>query len=75
MKNDISKFGGSQGVGQEIVKIIETNKLARWKSFNPKTGEYELQFPDGVIKIHQSKIAKFFTSEEELDFFRSEKTD
>jgi hypothetical protein len=72
-KNVIPMFGGSQGVGQEIIKIIETNKLVRWKSFNPKTREYEVQSPDGVIKIHESKTTKEFTSQEELDFRRSEK--
>lgn len=65
-------FGGSQGVGQEIIKIIETDKLVRWKSFNPTTREYEVQSPDGMIKIHESKITKKFTSQEELNFLRSE---
>ena len=69
----IPMFDGSQGVGQEIIKIIETNKLVRWKSFNPQTREYEVRSPDGVIKIHESKITKEFTSQEELDFRRSEK--
>jgi hypothetical protein len=68
----ILKFGGDQGVGQEIIKIIETKKLVRWKSFNPTTREYEVQSPDGVIKIHERKTTKKFTSQEELDFLRSE---
>jgi hypothetical protein len=73
MKNNkIPMFGGSQGVGQEIIKIIETNKLVRWKSFSPTTREYEVQLPSGIIKIHESKITKTFTSQEELDFCRSE---
>jgi hypothetical protein len=71
--NKILKFGGDQGVGQEIIKIIETSKLVRWKSFNPTTREYEVQSADSVIKIHESKITKKFTSQEELDFLRSEK--
>ncbi len=73
MKHDkILKIGGDQGVGQEIIKIIETKKLARWKSFNPTTREYEIPSPDGLKKIHESKITKQFTSQEELDFRRSE---
>jgi hypothetical protein len=72
--NVIPIFGGSQGVGQEIIKIVETNKLVRWNSFNPKTREYEFQSPDGVKKIHESKTTKEFTSQEELVFFHSEKT-
>ena len=72
-ENSIPMFGGSQSVGQEIIKIIETNKLARWKSFNPKTREYEIQLPSGVIKLHESKITKEFTSQEESNFYRSEK--
>jgi hypothetical protein len=70
--NEIPMFGGSQGVGQEIIKIIEANKLARWKKFDPTTREYEVQSPDGMIKIHESKITKKFTSQEELDFLCSE---
>jgi hypothetical protein len=71
--NEILILGGSQGVGQEIIKIIETKKLVRWKSFNPTTREYEVQSPDGIVKIQESKITKKFTSQEELDFLRSEK--
>ncbi len=70
--NKILKFGGDQGVGQEIIKIIETKKLTRWKGFNPTTREYEVQSADGIVKIHESKITKQFTSQEELDFRRSE---
>jgi len=73
-KNLTSMFGGPPGVGQEIIKIVETNKLVRWKSFNPQTREYEIQFPDGTIKIlHEGKITKEFSSQEESDFRRSEK--
>jgi len=35
--------------------------------------EYEIQSPDGIIKLHESKFAKEFTAQEELDFYRSEK--
>lgn len=65
-------LGGSQGVGQEIIKIIETNKLVRWKTFDPTTREYEVQLSANIIKIHESKITKKFTSQEELDFHHSE---
>ena len=70
--NESPRFGGPQGVGQEIIKIIEANKLARWQGFNPATREYEVKTPDGVIKIHESKTTKKFTAQEELDFLRSE---
>jgi hypothetical protein len=72
-QNPIPMFGGYQGVGQEIIKIVETNKLVRWKSFHPITREYEIQFSDDVIKLHESKTTKEFTSQEEADFLRSEK--
>jgi len=62
-----------QVVGQELIKISETNRLARGKSFDPKMREYEIQSPDGIIKLPESKIAKEFTAQEELDFYRSEK--
>jgi hypothetical protein len=70
--NEIPIFGGSQGVGQEVIKIIEINKLVRWEKFDPTTREYEVQSPEGIIKIHESKTTKKFTSQEELDFLRSE---
>ena len=70
--NEPPLFGGPQGVGQEIIKIIETNKLARWKTFSPKTREYEIESPDGIVKIHESKITKVFTTQEELNFRHSE---
>ena len=73
MKNqEFPKFGGSQGVGQEIIKIIETNKLGRWEKFDPTTREYEIQLPEGIIKIHETKITLEFSLQEEQDFLRSE---
>jgi hypothetical protein len=73
MKNNkFPMFGGSQSVGQEIIKIIETNKLVRWKNYDPAMREYEFQSPNGTEKIHESKITKKFTSQEEQDFLRSE---
>ena len=71
-KNKSPWLGGAQGVGQEIIKIIETNNLARWKSFNDTTREFEVQTPGGVIKIHESKTTKKFTAQEEQSFLRSE---
>ena len=71
----LRKRGGSQGVGQEIVKIAETNKLVRWKALNPKTREYEIELPDGIVTMHESKITKEFTLQEELDFLRNERTE
>ncbi|HEV2331059.1 MAG TPA: hypothetical protein VGY56_19935 [Verrucomicrobiae bacterium] len=71
----LRKFGGPQGVGQEIVKIIETNKLVRWKTFDPKTREYEVELPDGILTIHESKITKEFTAQEEMEFLKSERTE
>ena len=73
-KNEIQKFGRSQGVGQEIIKIIETGKLVRWVSFDPKTREYKVQISNGVMNIHESKVTKDFTTQEEMDFMRSENT-
>ena len=70
--NEIPRLGSSQGVGQEIIKIIEANKLVRWRGFNSATREYDVQTPDGLIKIHESKTTKKFTTQEELDFLRSE---
>ena len=65
-------FGGTQGVGQEIIKIIESNKLVRWQGFNSATREYEIQTSDGLIKVQESKTTKIFNAKEELDFLRSE---
>ena len=70
--NEISKFGDSHGVGQEIIKIIESGKLVRWISFNPQTREYEALSTNGAIKIHESKTTKQFSAQEELNFRRSE---
>ncbi len=70
--NKTQMFGGSQGVGQEVIKIIEINKLVRWEKFDPTTREYEIRSPEGTIKIHESKTTKKFTSQEELDFLCSE---
>lgn len=70
--NKIPRFGGLQGVGQGIIKIINDNKLVRWQSFNPETREYDVLTPTGVIKIHESKTSKTFTAQEELAFIRSE---
>jgi hypothetical protein len=70
--NEVPQRGRSQGVGQEIIKIIETNKLARWKTFDPKTREYEVESPAGIVKMHESEINKEFSLQEEADFRRSE---
>jgi hypothetical protein len=73
MQNDgIRKFGYSYAVGQEIIKIVETGKLVRWLSFDPKTREYEVQSRDGVIKVHETKTTKLFTRQEELNFRNAE---
>ena len=69
---EVPRFGGAQGVGQEIIKIIETNKLVRWKNFNGITREFEFHTPAGLIKIHESKTTKKFTAHEELDLLRFE---
>lgn len=68
----LSKFGSSQGVGQEIIKVIETNELVRWKAFDPKTREYSIALPDGIATIHESKITKEFTIQEEMHFLQNE---
>lgn len=71
----IHKFDAPQCVGQELIKIIATNKLVRWRSFKPATREYEIELPEGIATIHESEVTKEFSIQEELDFLRNEKAE
>jgi hypothetical protein len=72
MKNGkFSMFKNIPKVGTKYVKNIETGDIAEWKTFDNKTQEYEIESARGKIsKIHESKISKEVTPDEELKFLR-----